>query len=69
MPPRPPEPGRTDESGGEDVAHVDLTPDPSDADWDQERMRAARPRTIRLLPDGTRMPDGEAEQSERPGAE
>lgn len=37
------------------VAHEHVTPDPADnAEWDEERMRGARPREIRLDPDGSR---------------
>ncbi len=56
MPP-PPEPDPNDEPGPAAVAHENLTADPSGAEWDEDRMRAARPRAIRLNPDGTRVSD------------
>jgi len=40
-----------------------VTPDPADsADWDEERMREARPREIVLNPDGTRQVDDQADE-------
>lgn len=66
MTPQPPEPDPADQPGAAAVAHENLTADPSDAEWDDDRMRAARPRAIRLNPDGTRVPDDEPRQWEPP---
>lgn len=65
MSPHRPEPDRDSAPDATGVAHEHLTPDPSDdADWDEERMRAAKPREIRLDPDGSRHIDSQSEQSE-----
>ena len=66
MTPRPPDPDSADESGAAAVARERLTSDPLDVEWDEDRMHAARPRAIRLNPDGTRVPDDAPWQSEPP---
>ncbi|TFC72469.1 hypothetical protein E3O45_13080 [Cryobacterium sp. TMS1-20-1] len=57
-----------DPSGADPVARQRLNPDATDwpdvTDWDDERMRAARPRVIRLNPDGSRVHDATTERSE-----
>jgi hypothetical protein len=54
MPPRPPEREREPEPEGDGVPER-ATLDPADqGDWDEERMRQALPREIRLNPDGSR---------------
>ena len=68
MLPRRPEPDREHSPDTPGVAHEHVTPDPADsAEWDEERMREARPREIVLNPDGTRhvdVPEGDADPPE-----
>ncbi len=53
------------------VAHETVNADPSDsAYWDEKRMREAKPREIRLNPDGSRHIDSSTEkQSDTPEGE
>ncbi|WP_166790504.1 hypothetical protein [Cryobacterium tagatosivorans] len=52
------------------MAHEHVTPDPADsAEWDEERMRGARPREIVLNPDGTRHVDDQADETDPPEGE
>lgn len=53
------------------VAHERVKADPSDsAYWDEKRMRGAKPRAIRLDPDGSRHIDSSTEkQSDTPESE
>jgi len=69
MTPRPPEPDPTHESEAAPVAHQSLTANPSDAEWDDDRMCAARLRAIRLNPDGTRVPEDAPAQSKPPNTQ
>ncbi|MDJ0377098.1 hypothetical protein [Cryobacterium sp. PH31-L1] len=50
-----------DPSDAADAAHQKLDPE-TDA-WDDERMRTARPRIIRLNPDGSREQDDDKPES------
>ncbi|SDO13966.1 hypothetical protein SAMN05216368_11133 [Cryobacterium flavum] len=50
-----------DPSDAADVARQKL--DPETDDWNDERMRAARPRSIRLNPDGSREQDTDEPES------
>lgn len=52
MPRRPPEP---EPERAPDHATIEPS---DDADWDEERMRRAKPREIRLNPEGTRQDTG-----------
>ena len=69
MSPQRREPDREDSPDCTGVAHEHVTPDPSDdADWDEERMRRAKPREIQLNPDGKRHIDDQAESDPQEGA-
>lgn len=65
MSPRRPEPDREHTPGTPGVAHEHVTPDPADTgDWDEERMRGARPREIVLNPDGSRHVDDQESETD-----
>ena len=55
MPQHPPKPDPEHAPDPTEVAHEPVKTDPSDAAyWTEERMRGAKPREIRLDPDGSR---------------
>ena len=59
MSPHPPDPNDADR-----VDRQRLDADTEAADWNKERMRAARPRIIRLNPDGSREVEDAAAEPE-----
>jgi len=70
MSPQRREPDREHSPDTPGVAHEHVTPDPANAaDWDEERMRGARPREIVLNPDGTRHADDPADETDPPEGE